>query len=252
MPPRRPWLSVPFSLTVSHYSRLTPADRQLVGKSLSGPEAWDLLRNQGSSSFALPASPTEAALRLEAQTAIHQTALDLHRIIRERKASSVASYGVGAASLEWRLLELEPSLALTLTESAPHTATRLAGLLPQQTVLRHDLTRDPPAQADLHIFHRIDTELDDGSWRGVFKRFSGQTIIVVATELLGPRQLIAGLAHRLIPYASTWAGWLRTRRAFENLWRHTHAQTRTTAGPLAAWLLTPRRSADRANGETCE
>ena len=160
--------------------------------------------------------------------------------LREREARTVISYGAGGGLPEIWLLRIDPERRIVLTDYAPGTVTRLRELLPEAEVHRHDLLRDPPLEGDVHMFHRIDTELDNDQWRGVYRRFAGQTIFVVATGILPtdeiPKQVLSAIRNR----HATHAGWTRTRAAFESLWRKTHRATPMKLADLEGWTLEPR------------
>jgi hypothetical protein len=161
-------------------------------------------------------------------------------LLRERGVGTLVSYGVGGALPEVWLRRIHPECRLVLTDYAPETVGRLRELMPEIEVQRHDLLRDAPLDGDLHMFHRIDTELDNDQWRKVYERFALQTILVVATEVLPangiPRQLVSAFRNR----HATHAGWMRTRAAFESLWRDTHNGTRVKLLDLEGWILDPR------------
>ena len=110
------------------------------------------------------------------------------------------------------LLRIDPERRIGLTDYAPDTVARLGELFPEADVHRHDLLRDPPLEADVHMFHRIDTELYNDQWRDVYRRFAGQTILVVATGILPtdeiPRQILSAIRNR----RATHAGWTRNPR----------------------------------------
>jgi hypothetical protein len=212
------------------------ADRGLVGDELTGEQGWDALRLRSTGPFALPATRAELDARADADMAVRARAEALDAEIGDR---SVVSYGVGAATTEVWLARLRPERLLTLTEFAPETAARLATLLPELRVERHDLRRDGALAADIHLFNRLDTELDDAELRDVFHRFGTERVIVVATELLTPKSVLRELRTRLRPGASR-AGLVRSRGAFEALWRRTHDARRLRVGDLEGWLLEPR------------
>jgi hypothetical protein len=216
-------------LTLRHHHRFA-AERPA---SLRSPAEWDAVRLRGDEAFRLPETRDAWEALAERQGARAQ-ALDGFLLVRR-----LASYGVGTAALERALWTLRPERRLLLTENAPETADRLAGLFGEAEVRRHDLRSDPPLDADLHLFHRIDTELDDEAWRGVFSRFHGVRVVVVATQVLGAAGVARELATRLRP-GSTWAGYARTRDAFESLWEATHRSCPLGAYGLEAWALEPR------------
>jgi hypothetical protein len=221
-------------LTLRHYHRFERSRPE----SLRTPAGWDVLRLRGDESFRLPETHEEWE-RLAERDEVRRRAAELDAWLEARPIESLASYGVGTAALERALWRLRPGRRLLLTESAPATAARLEGLFAEAEVRRHDLRSDPPLDAALHLFHRIDTELDDEEWRDVFSRFSGARVLVVATQVLGPLGLAHALLTRLRP-GSTWAGYARTRGAFEALWAATHAAEPFRLYGLEAWALEPR------------
>jgi hypothetical protein len=155
-------------------------------------------------------------------------------------ARSVASYGAGAGLPEVWLRRLRPELELTLTDYAPETADRLASLLPEMGVVRHDLLVDPPLPADVHLFHRIDTEFTNRQWRDILRRFRRERLLIVATEIIDLRRILAEIRNWPRTRRATHAGWIRTRDTFEALWRSTHDAERLHLGDLEGWALTPR------------
>jgi hypothetical protein len=103
----------------------------------------------------------------------------------------------------------------------------------------HDLSADAPLEADLHLFHRIDTEFDNERWQQVFERFAGVPIVFVAAGQVGLRGALAEVRKGRLQGASR-AGWVRTRGAIEALWRRTHRGDPVDVGDLPAWELQPR------------
>jgi hypothetical protein len=222
-------------LAIPHYFDFG-ADRGLVGDGLAGAERWDALRLRSRGAFALPATRRELDVRADGDAVARERARAIDALAAQ---ASTASYGAGTATAELWLRRLRPDRRVVVTEFAPETVARLAALLPELEVRRHDLRSDPPVDADLHLFHRIDTELDDDTFRGVLARFSRERLLVVATELLGARAVARELRTRLRGNA-TRAGLVRSRGAFEALWVPTHEATRVRIHDLHGWLLEPR------------
>ena len=223
-------------IAIRHRYRFAEPQRAATGARLSGTRAWDELRFQSGSPFAVPATRSSLA------------ALADHAVVRKRAealatrlggARVVASYGVGTGALEYELARLEPDLHLVITEFAPRTASRLAELLPEVDVRLHDLRVDGPVpEADLHLMVRIDTELTDHELQGVFTRFAACRVVFVATEVLGVRAVARELVT-LLRGNATHAGWVRSRGALEASWRRTHRGERVPIHDLTAWLLAP-------------
>ncbi len=216
------------------------SDSSVVGDDLLRPQAWDSLRLETSGPFSIAADRTELEAQADARPEIGERMRAVDAWLRERGAKAVVSYGAGGGLPELWLLRIDPERRLVLTDYAPETVSRLRGLLPEAEVQRHDLLRAPPLEADVHMFHRIDTELDNDQWRDVYRRFAGETILLVATGILPtdeiPKQVLSAFRNR----HATRAGWTRTRAAFESLWRKTHRGTPMRLVDLEGWALEPR------------
>ena len=213
-------------------------ERAHIGGPLAGPDAWDRLRLETSGDFGLPESQSAYASAATRPDLVSR-ANEINKLLDRAGVTHLASYGVGSAMLEMNMLHGSPDRSLTLTEFAPGTVERLQRIFSIGSVINHDLTNDPPATADLHMFHRIDTELDDEAWKSVFARFNKERILVVATQTIDLRALAVEVRNRLRFGRSTWAGWTRTKGSFEALWEQTHVHEHCVLGGLQAWMLQP-------------
>lgn len=226
-------------MTIPHLVQFDPQDAPTRGR--LDAEAWDALRLGGSRHYALAADRAAWERMADERPEIGERMRRLSDVLRAEGAASLASYGVGAAVPECWLLRVAPGIALTMTDYGPATVAALRELVGDAArVERHDLLADPPLAADVHLFHRLDTEFRDRQWRGVMRRFRDQTVILVATEVLDADRVRHEL--RAMPHRRHWtrAGWIRTRGAFERLWRRTHRAEPLSLGDLEAWLLRPR------------
>jgi hypothetical protein len=232
-------------LTLRHYYDFG-TDRAVVGPDLTTPEAWDGLRTRTSGVFSIPRTRTEFVRAAEGRHEIAARAREIDAWLEERGAKVVASYGVGGASLEWSLANLRSNRKLLLTDYGQATVERLAEVFPEADVRCHDLRQDVPLPAEIHLFHRIETELSNREWCGVYERFNAASILVVVAELLDLRRLVLELRNRpalRLRHASR-AGFVRTRGALEALWQPTHTAESLRMHDLDAWALTPRRDRD--------
>jgi hypothetical protein len=227
-------------LTVPHYYDFG-ADRAVVGGDLLREEAWDGLRVQTDGPFGIPADRSTWERTADEHPELAERARAIAAVCKQRGARSLASYGVGGATLELWLHRAAPDLALTLTDYAPRTVERVASLFPEAKVTRHDLTTDPPPTADVHLFHRIDTELTNAQWRQAFRQFAGVPVILVAGDVVDLRRAVAEVAKKLRNRQATRCGWLRSREALASLWSSTHDATPLALADLEAWVLEPRR-----------
>jgi hypothetical protein len=216
------------------------ADSDVVGENLLRPEAWDSLRLRTKGPFTIASGREELERQADAHREIGERMKLVDRVLRERGARTVVSYGAGGAVPELWLLRVNPALRLTLTDYAPETVERLRRLLPEAEIRPHNLLSDPPLAGDVHLFHRIDTELDNREWRGVYERFAGRTIVVVATEVVSGSEIPRRLWRTLRRRGETRAGWSRTASAFKSLWCRTHRGTHVDLLDLEGWVLDPR------------
>jgi hypothetical protein len=215
-------------------------ERALVGGDLVRPEAWDALRVQTDGPFSLPAD----------RAAWERSALERPDLVARARAISawadsngirrLASYGVGGATLEYLIWRERPERELILSDYTPAAVERLAGLFPEAEVQRFDLLSDPPLDAEVHLFHRIDTEFTNDQWRAILYRFAGAHVLLASTEVASLRRMSWEWRIRLSRRQLTNAGWLRNRPAFERLWRDTHDATPVRLHDLDAWDLRPR------------
>jgi hypothetical protein len=199
------------------------------------------VRFKTSGPFSIASDRAALERQADAHPAIGERMRAIDARLRERGVRKLVSYGVGGAVPELWLLRLDPGRRLVVTEYAPGTLERLQKLLPEAEVQRHDLLRDPPLGGDLHLFHRVDTELDNGQWRGVYERFSGRTVVLVASEVISAREIPRKLLKLFLNRHMTRTGWIRTRGVFESLWQHTHCSTHVEFADLEGWVLDPRR-----------
>jgi hypothetical protein len=221
-----------------HYDFGTDSD--VVGDDLLRPEAWDSLRLRTKSAFTIASDRAELERQADAHREIGDRMNLVDGLLRERGARTLVSYGVGGAVPELWLLRVNPALRLTITDYAPKTVERLRRLLPEVQVRRHDLLRDAPLPGDIHLFHRIDTELDNRQWRNVYKRFAGRTVVVVAGQVVPRSEIPRRLWTSFRRLGATRAGWSRTVSAFESLWHRTHRGTHVDLVDLEGWVLDPR------------
>ena len=224
-------------LVVPHYYDFG-ADRALIGSDLVRPDAWDALRSIPGP-FALP--ETRSAWEALADRAdLRQRARGIVAVTADRGARSLCSHGVGTAALELNIKRLAPELDLICTDYAPAAVERLRRLFPEADVLLHDLARDDPPHADLHLMHRLDAELSDDAWRRVLARLP-EPVLFVPNVVLDLRRALRELARRVLHARRvTRAGSFRNEEALRALWHSSHSDLRVEVGGAPAFLLEPR------------
>ena len=170
-----------------------------------------------------------------------ERAREIDRWLEENGVGTLASYGVGGGILEWWLRAAAAQSAGCCSPSTrprPWSGCECFSRTPKSTATTSSPTRR--SQADAHLFHRVDTELSDAEWRETLRRFAGAVVLVVATEVATPQRLLQELLLRLRSRRLSRAGWLRTRGAFEALWRDTHEARPLRLHDLEGWSLEPR------------
>ena len=222
-------------LTVRHHYDFG-SDRAVVGDDLTRPEAWDALRTRTSGAFALADTREQWVRTADEHPELEARAKRIDAVLG---AGRLASYGVGGATLECWLKRVAPDRELVVTDYAPATIERLQPIFSEARCVVHNLHEDGPLDADVHLFHRIDTEFDNARWQEVFGRFAGVQILFVAAGEVGVRGALAEVRKGRRPGASR-AGWVRTRSAIEALWKRTHVGAMVDVGDLPAWKLRPR------------
>jgi hypothetical protein len=221
-------------LTARHYYDFGD-DAGVVGESLLQADEWDALRTQSDGVFSLPKTRAELERRALGLDAWVERAGSIDALLRGEGVESVASYGAGTGMIEFLLLRLDSRRRMVLTEFAPATVEKLRELLPEVEVVHHDLLADAPLDATLHLFHRLDGSLSNSQWRSVFRSFRDQRILFVGHPVL-PRDVWRQKRQR----RGTFAGWIRTRGAYESLWRRTHRDRHHALNDSQAWWLEPR------------
>jgi hypothetical protein len=225
-------------ITVPHYYDFGN-DRRLVGDELNRPEDWDALRTRTDGPFSLPATRSEWEQGADQWEQGLAQARAIDSWLVANSIGSLASYGVGRASLELSLHRLSPGRALAVTEYAPATVDWLTRVFTEAEVRHHNLLTDRPLDADVHLFNRIDPGFSDQEWRSILQRFSDRRILVATESIDLDRAMKAARLKQTDPNA-TWSGWLRNRAAFEALWKRTHRSRFLRLGDLDGWVLEPR------------
>lgn len=205
-----------------------------MGANLVQPSSWDAIR-ESDGAFA-QARTREEWERRARRPDLERRAADLAALARTLHARRLCSYGAGTADLELLLAGLAPELELTCTDYAPRTARRLAELFPEARVLCHDLLRQGPLPAELHLLHRVDTEFSDDELRIVLGRFR-EPVVLVPALVLDVRTLARELLVR-VRRRGTRAGWVRTEARLRELWAPARDEP-IRLGDLGGYLLTP-------------
>jgi hypothetical protein len=232
----RDW-RLPLRLTIPHYFDF---GNECSGAELQDPQTWDALRLDSDGDFALPGTRAGWEALAGAHPEIEQRARSIDGFLGRLEPGGVASYGVGSALLEFWLHRLTPRRRLIVADFAPQTIATLQRLFPEGRPTLHDLMHDGPLDAELHLFHRIDTEFSDQAWREVLRRFGSSHIVFVAGGAVGLRGALRAISRLSRKGGMTRAGFVRTAVAIESLWASTHTAESLELYDLPAWHLAPR------------
>ena len=223
--------------------RLTVSHRHYFGgdapAALRDAASWDAVRAQPGI-FGMPES-AEAWARDSKLYGLAPRAQSVAAELRALGATRICSYGVGVGYFERNLLEVAPQLELVCTEVTPRALVALRSFFEgRATVVEHDFRVDAPLPCDVHLLHRVDTELSNEEWPDVLARFR-EPVVLVQGGLLDVRSALAEARTRLLHRGATFSGWLRTRDSMRALWSATHEDRRFDAAGLPGYVLTPAR-----------
>lgn len=237
-------------LTTKHYVDLGGGAGRLGGTLLS-PRSWDSVRLDGSEDtpFAIPADRATWIERCMEDASIIRRAEEVVSLARSLGAKRLYSLGIGCAWLEYNIKRVDSSLHLSCTDFAPRTIERLRSVfvecdqISQFDILNDEFPRDP----HMYILHRIDTELADRDWEGVFSKISRsgvRYVLFIPSGLLGPRTWVREQARVVVSWMRrrrmVFAGYLRTEARFESLWSGSYRRTWVgSLGGLRGFLLEP-------------
>jgi hypothetical protein len=240
------------NLTVRHYYNFG-SETNVVGSSLVSEDAWDRLRLDTSlDSFALCRTRADWLRGCQADSAAERRATDISRILNTKPYKSLISIGVGRAHLEYWLKRQNPGIELTCLEYGARTVATLRQVFTECEIIDvfNLQTCWPVAPPEtLYLLCRIDQELDNPTWNSVFCQMAAagaSDVLFVACGFLNARCLAQLAMQRLTSLVRgrnpTFAGFIRTRTAFRQLWRPFYAETRElNVGELSAFMLTPNR-----------
>jgi hypothetical protein len=220
--------------TTTHYFDFTSVG-VTVGDTVDR-EGWETLRASGSV-FGIPHEREAWEASADSPSLIAR-AEDIVRIAHRLGARKLVSYGVGGATLELNITRVDPSLELTCTEYAGANVRQLQRLFPEARTIAHDLVAADPLDADLHLFHRVDTELSNKQWHEVLARIEGPVLFVPGSILTWDRFVIE--RRMRTNRAASRAGFVRTAAGVRALWHKSHRAEEIPIGELCGFLLSRR------------
>ena len=238
-----------YSLALPHLY-IFEVSLELEGKSLASSRNWDRLR-MAPGAFGLSEDRGEWAASATSNDVLYARASLIVSLARRLGTRGIASFGVGTATLEYLIKSISPQLRVRCTDYAEASVYRLRSLFPECDVIEvvdMDATDWVVASDETPLLHRIDTELSDAGWRGVFAHFATMDVANVIFAPCGVltlratmselRTWIRGTVHR---QRIMRAGTLRTRARMRTLFEHEYRVAEIYPDrAVPVWLLSKR------------
>lgn len=252
--------SVPFPFTMKHVFPFDDSTPQLKDGELNSAESWDVLR-QSHEHFSISENREEwlkaaqALVKKDGQDGgLVQRAKEVVSLIRRLGVTSVFSAGVGGAGLEYQVKTMLPEVQLTCSEYSPVNVAALKKVfLECDEIIPFDMNvsdwsialKDVDPERELCLLYRVDIHLTNDEMKRVFERMHAagiKNVLCIMCGYLTARGILHRFSQRLqwrmhgVKY--TFAGYLRTKAAFESFWRQSYTSQEMEFGGLKSFLLT--------------
>lgn len=250
---------LPFPLTINHYYAFGGIINLLKDKKNDSMESWEALR-VGHPHFSISENreewlrACELKIKKDGQDSnLIKRAQDIVKILDSLKIETVFSVGVGGGALEYQIKKIKPQLKLICSEYTKLNVDLLKKVfLECDSIVLFDVTnkdwsaalQNVKAKYQLCLINRVDTSLTDVQWKDIFKNLfdSGiQNVLYIPTNFLTiwsffirmSRRFYQKINHQLISFA----GYLRTKKTFQNYWRFLYDEEEMDLGGLEGFLL---------------
>ncbi len=239
----------PIGLTIAHRYPFTGV--RFADGTLASPDAWDQLRGSDPD-FGFGGSREAWLARTRAFPSLARQATEIVALLRRWGVTRMASVGVGTAVLEYHIQTQDPELLLRCGDYAPASLEMLRRCFTEcRSIEVMDLRDNRWVQDPGHevvLLNRVDTELTDDEWRGVFGDLHARgvaRILMIPCGLLTAaalaRELRTIVRSRLRRHPLTKAGYFRTEGRMQQLFNAGYARTSVHhAGDLPIWVLERR------------
>jgi len=236
-------------LTLRHYYDF--GDKaETIGKNLNNAPAWEALRlGKGSPDiFSIPPDAMKWRDKCLNDTLLIKRAEDILALL-DPGIKKIFSYGVGVGCLEYLLKKKNPQIILRCSDFTPQAIRYLQDIFKEaDEIALFDILKGNWVSAGtdcVHLFHRVDTEFDDGEWQWIFQRMHAggvQNVLFVPSQVLTFSQIFYHLSKNLFYGISrkkiTAAGYLRTSGQLQFLFRRFYSLQKTVKiGDLVGYLL---------------
>lgn len=251
--------TMPFSLTVRHYFAFDDVTSSLKDGKLLSKESWDTLREKHSH-FSIPSNREEwlevssGKVKKDGQDGgFVNRAREVSELIKRNGFTHIFSVGVGGAGFEYQLKKMNPRLHITCSDYSPVTVKRLSKVFTEaDSVTLFDMKKDSWALAlegvssekQLCLLYRVDIDLTDDEFRDIFEQMSSigiKNVLVILCGTLTLRGLLNRLWQRFLWTIQrtkySLAGYLRTKKAYRNMWQHFYDDKELELGGLKSFLL---------------
>ncbi|OGG53728.1 hypothetical protein A2851_02475 [Candidatus Kaiserbacteria bacterium RIFCSPHIGHO2_01_FULL_53_29] len=250
--------SLPFPLTIRHYSVFGAATAFLKDGELYSAESWDALR-MNHPHFSIAESreewlkAAESKIKKDGQDgAMPLRAEEISRILNECGISSLFSVGVGGAGLEYQIKKANPDLQMTCSDFSPNSVDTLKKVFTECDSIRlfdmknkdwSPALQGVSADKQLVLMNHVDIEFTNNELREMFQNMhdSGIRNILIVCNRLTARGLLSRFVDRLIRRLKgehfVFAGYLRTKKTFPPLWGSLYQTTEVETPLISGFLL---------------
>lgn len=248
---------IPWPLTREHYFACAASDRGEI-IAIDSAKDWDILRAKDPH-FSVKEDRAEWLLACESirkkdgqDGRLKQRAADIVHLFERYGITSVYSLGVGGAGLEYQIKKLAPEVNLVVSEFAPDNVRRLKNVFVEADGVEcFDILHDSfgrmggERHGSLCLIYRMDPSLTNEEWRNTFNRMKKEgvrRVLFIPSSLLTLRSLaqrtLQQFKWRIKQRPVVFAGYLRSKKAFQRFWRDMYQAEEIELGGLTGFLLT--------------
>ncbi len=251
--------SLPFSITMKHYYLVHDKQINLKDNEINSPEAWDSLR-ESDPHFEISEKreewlkASENLVKKDGQDGgLIKRSEDVVNILNRLGITSMFSVGSGGAGLEYQIKKQKPGLEVTCSEYSQVSVQRLRKVfIEANSVISFDIlkgdwktvVKDGDDQKQLVLMYRIDINFSHGELIDIFNKMhdSGvKNILVILCGVVTAKGVYNRLKQRAIwkikREKPSFAGYLRTKQTFINIFSHYYLYEEVSCGGLPGFIL---------------
>lgn len=252
--------SIPFCFTIKHYQVFGDSKKNLRDNALVSVESWDTLReNHPHFSISDKRDDWLKDVNLEVvkdgqDKGLIARSQDIVSLFKREKIKSVFSVGVGGAGLEYNIKKHMPELSVFCSEYSEKNVEVLKKVFVESGgVVVFDIIKgDWKAIKNKYIqnssnallMYRLDAGFTNKEWREIFENIHKadvERVVYIPTTLLTAFSVFNRKKRELLWFIKkepvSFAGYLRTKKEFENYWEGLYEKEDYTFGGLKGFYL---------------